>query len=453
LEEFGKVGPIVKTIGCEDGREAIQRIFTPLSSSRSKKTDWATTRNLHHAREDCMRRRDFLKYSAATTVAASVGYRAARAEAPPVKVGVVGAKTGPLAPGAAITHFPPFKLWAHEVNERGGLKLKDGQRKIEIIEYDDRTQPPEAIKAVERLATVDKADWIAGVYATGFNLATAPTFDKYKYPQVTVACITDQVPALVKKYPNFFMFNASTTNYAKGAIGVLKNLKDSGQIGNKVAVVNVGDDFGIELANAGRPLFKAAGFDVVYDKSYPLGTQDYAPVVKAAKAANPDAFVAWSYPPDTFGLADQAKIENLNVKAYYCAVGCAFQGFAQKNGAAAENVLGLGGVADSPEIRAFYKKHKEVTGVDADYAGSPVYYAMLEMLTETIETLGSLDRMAIANHIRKNKFKTLVGEIRLSDQTLDKVYTVGQWRNNFFDGVAGVGYTQFAPVKLKTSWG
>ena len=401
-----------------------------------------------------MRRRDFLKYSAATTLAGSIGYRAARADAPTVKVGVVGAKTGPLAPGAAITHFPPFRLWAHEVNARGGLKLKEGQRKVEIIEYDDRTQPPEAIKAVERLATVDKADWISGVYATGFNLATAPTFDKYKYPQVSVACITDQAPALVKKYPNFFMFNASTTDYAKGAIGVLKKLKDSGQIGNKVAVVNVGDDFGIELANAGRPLFKAAGFDVVYDKSYPLGTQDYAPVVKAAKAANPDAFVAWSYPPDTFGLADQAKIENLSVKAYYCAIGCAFQGFGQKNGAAAENVLGAGGVADSPEIREFYKKHKEVTGIDADYAGSPIYYAMLQMLTETIETLGTLDRMAIADHIRKNKFKSLIGEIQLTpEQTLNRVYTVGQWQNIFFSGVAGIGYTQFAPVKLKTSWG
>ena len=127
---------------------------------------------------------------------------------------------------------------------------------------------------------------------------------------------------------------------------MLKKLKDAGQIGNKVAVVNVGDDFGIELANAGRPLFKQAGFEIVYDKSYPLGTQDYTPVIKAAKAANPDAFVAWSYPPDTFGLADAAKIEALSVKAYYCAVGCAFQGFSQKNGAAAENILGAGGVVE-----------------------------------------------------------------------------------------------------------
>jgi branched-chain amino acid transport system substrate-binding protein len=399
-----------------------------------------------------MKRREFLKYSAATAMAAPF-VRAASADTGVYKVGMVGAKTGPLAPGATVTHFPPYQLWAAEVNARGGLKLKDGRRKIEIIEYDDRTQPPEAIKAVERLATIDKVDWIGGNYATGFNLATAPTFDKYKYPQITVACITDQAPTLVKKYPNFFMFNASTTNYAKTAIAVLKKLKDSGQIGNKVAVVNVGDDFGIELANAGRPLFKEAGFDIVYDKSYPLGTQDYAPVMKAAKSSNPDAFVAWSYPPDTFGLADQAKIENLGVKAYYCAIGCAFQGFSFKNGAAIENVLGAGGIADTPEIRAFYKRHKEVTKVDADYAGSPIYYAMLQILTETIETLGSTDRMAIADHIRKNKFKTLVGELSLPGQTLDNVYTVGQWQNGFFKAVSGTGYSEFAPVKLKTNWG
>jgi branched-chain amino acid transport system substrate-binding protein len=141
-----------------------------------------------------MRRREFLKYTAATAVAAPF-VRAARADSGVVKVGVVGAKTGPLGPGAAVTHFPPFRLWAHEVNARGGLKLKSGPAKIELIEYDDRTQPPETIKAVERLAAVDKADWIGGAFATGFNLATAPTFAKYGYPQLALSCVTDQAPA------------------------------------------------------------------------------------------------------------------------------------------------------------------------------------------------------------------------------------------------------------------
>ena len=169
-----------------------------------------------------MRRREFLKYSAATTLAAPF-VRAARADTGTFKVAVIGAKTGPLAPGAAITQFPPFRLWAHEVNGRGGLKVKSGQLKIEIIEYDDRTQPPEAIKAVERAAAVDKADWISGMYATGFNLAVAPTMARLGYPQFAMACLTDHAPELVKKYPGFFTFQSSTTIYAKSAIGVSRN--------------------------------------------------------------------------------------------------------------------------------------------------------------------------------------------------------------------------------------
>jgi branched-chain amino acid transport system substrate-binding protein len=176
-------------------------------------------------------------------------------------------------------------------------------------------------------------------------------------------------------------------------------------------------------------------------------------VIKAAKAAGPDAFVAWSYPPDTFGLADAAKIEDLAVKACYMAVGCAFQGFSQKNGAAAENILGAGGVVDSPEIRDFYKRHKEVTGVDADYWGSPFYYAMLEALTQSIEAVGSMDRMAIADHLRKNKFKTLLGEVHMPGQILDMGYTVGQWQGGFFAAVAGQNVTGLQSVKLKSNWG
>ena len=154
-------------------------------------------------------------------------------------------------------------------------------------------------------------------------------------------------------------------------------------------------------------------------------------------AANPDAFVAWSYPPDTFGLADQAKIEGLNVKAYYSAVGTDFEGFSQKFGAAAENVLGAGGAKDFPEIRAFYKRHKEITGVDADHWGSLNNYAMLQSLTQSIEAVGAMDRDAIANYFRNNKFTTIVGEVSLPGQMLDKVYTVGQWQNGFFHGVNG----------------
>ena len=52
-----------------------------------------------------MRRRELLKYAGATAIAAPfIG--AARADNNAVKVGIVGAKTGPLAPATASTFFP-----------------------------------------------------------------------------------------------------------------------------------------------------------------------------------------------------------------------------------------------------------------------------------------------------------------------------------------------------------
>ena len=73
------------------------------------------------------------------------------------------------------------------------------------------------------------------------------------------------------------------------------------------------------------------------------------------------------------------------MKFYFNGIGCAFPGFAGKFAGAAENVFGWGGVPDPPDVRAFYKLHKEVTGVDADFNGNPLYYANNQALTQAIE--------------------------------------------------------------------
>ena len=91
--------------------------------------------------------------------------------------------------------------------------------------------------------------------------------------------------------------------------------------------------------------------ELVYDKSYPLGTPDLSPVMKGAKASNPDAFIAWSYPPDSFGLAEQAIIEDLDVSIYYSAVATSFPAFFGAYGSKIDNVLGAG-VVDVANIGA-----------------------------------------------------------------------------------------------------
>ena len=117
-------------------------------------------------------------------------------------------------------------------------------------------------------------------YSTGINVATAPIIAKYGYPQVATSAATDNVARIRQALAEFVLdarhFQA---DYAEGVVEALKKLRRlPAAIGKRVAVVNVADAFGLELAAAGKPALQKAGFEIVYEASYPLGTQDVAPI-------------------------------------------------------------------------------------------------------------------------------------------------------------------------------
>ena len=399
-----------------------------------------------------MERRTTLKLALAAAVAGTLGIGQAQAMET-IRIGAAAAKTGPLAGGTAVTHWPNIQLWVEQVNARGGLQLKTGKAKIEVIEYDDQTNPGETIKAIQRLATQDEADFIIAPYGTGFNLATAPIFAKYGYPQIAVTAITDQISELTQRYPGLFFTLGSTTAFTQSVADILAQLHADGKIGNKVAMVNVADAFGIELAAAARPIFEKAGLEIVYDKSYPLGTQDLSPIVKGAKAANPDAFVAWSYPPDTFGLTQEAMIQDLDVKVFYTAVATAFPAYGGKFGAAINNNLGAGGInPDTPEMEAYTAAHKSVTGKAPDGWASATMYASLQILEQAIEGVGSTDREAVTAYIKSHSFKTVLGDVTFKNQNNEAYWTVGQWQDGTYYGVASTGRPGEKAVRLKAGW-
>jgi branched-chain amino acid transport system substrate-binding protein len=264
--------------------------------------------------------------------------------------------------------------------------------------------------------------------------------------------VTDKVDELAAQFPSMFFTLGTSTEFAKGVADTLVKLRDSGAIGDRVAMVNVADAFGIELANAGKPAMEEAGFEIVYESSYPLGTQDLAPVISEAKNADPDAFIGFSYPPDTFAMTEQAKIADLGVGAFYVGVATAFPAFLGANGAAAEGILGAGGTnPDSEAMQKYYADHKAVTGVDADYWASPVTYATLEILQQAIERAGTLDREAVIAELTNGTFDTITGGMTFDGNVNRQFWTVGQWQDGVFQGVASTGLGGKEPV-AKQGW-
>jgi branched-chain amino acid transport system substrate-binding protein len=371
-----------------------------------------------------------------------------------VKIGYAISKTGPNAGGASITQIPNYEMWVKDVNAKGGLMIGGKRVPIEVVEYDDRSNSEEAVRAVERLVTQDKVDLLFPPWGTGLNLAVGPVFNKYGYPQLTFSAVTDRAPELAKRWPNSFWLLGTSKQYVDALADLLKKMRSEGKIGPNIAMISIADGFGIDLSQAARKSFTDAGFKLAYDKSYPIGTQDLSPLIGEAQRSGADTFVAFSYPPDTMALTEQSKVASYAPKVMFLGVGVGFPMYPQRFGANAEGIMSLGGWSkDNASTAAYAKKHEEMFKRGPDRWGSQIGYSSLQMLEQAIERVGKIDRAAIIKELQTGTFDTVLGKVKLVDnQMKDNYWLIGQWQDGFFVGVApqrpGVG----TPTVPKAPW-
>jgi branched-chain amino acid transport system substrate-binding protein len=375
----------------------------------------------------------------AATCAATLGLAAIAQAQTSIKIGYAISRTGPNTGGAAVTTIPNYELWVKEVNAAGGIKLGDKRVPIEVVQYDDRSNAEEAVRALERLINQDKVDFILPPWGTGLNLAVGPTLNREGYPHLAATAVTDRAPELAKRWPNSFWMLGTSADAAKTLVELLNKLRDEKKIGDTVAMVSIADGFGIDLSSAARPALTNAKFKLAYDKSYPIGTQDLAPIINEVKALNPDVFIAFSYPPDTLALTEQSRIAGFNPKIFYTGVGTAFPLYRGKFGKNTEGVMGIGGWSgDSPAIKDYLARHKAsaANGAEPDRWASAVTYASLQMLQQAIERVGKIDRAAVIKDLQTGSFDTVIGKVKLENNMPTRYWWVGQWQDGEFYGIA-----------------
>ena len=83
-----------------------------------------------------------------------------------------------------------------------------------------------------------------------------------------------------------------------------------------VAMLSGDAEFARTSADGARENATAGGFKIIYDKSYPPATTDFAPTVRAIQAANPDIVFVAAYPPDTVGIVRAAHEIGLKPKMF-----------------------------------------------------------------------------------------------------------------------------------------
>ncbi len=377
-----------------------------------------------------MKIRHTIRWGMATLLALAAAAPALAQDAP-VKIAYALARTGPWAPGAQVTQEPNYIMWAEQVNAAGGLNVQGKRRKIELIGLDDRSEMETVVRTYEKLMGSDKVDLILPPWGTGANFAIMPLAQKYGYPMLSPTATGRKLLEL--KNPYFFPLLQQPDRMmdALAEFLVARKVKTA-------ALIHVDELFGLEQSTALEAAFKAKGIQIIEKKSYPLGVKDLQPVLRDIKAKNPDAFIALSYPPDTFLITGQSKALAFNPKAFYAAVGTAFPVYRDKMGAATvEGVLGLGtwNPKTSPAAKAYFDAHVKRWKKEPDRWASGHAWAGLQILQQAVEKVG-LDRKKIRDYIASTEFDTVVGKIRFRNgENVTTPGVVSQWSSGEFEVV------------------
>jgi branched-chain amino acid transport system substrate-binding protein len=404
-----------------------------------------------------MDRRTFVKGSAAVVGASTVASRVyAQAAAPDkVRFGYAITQSGPLGPGAESTTVSQYKLWQKRVNDAGGITLKAFNKKvpIDLVGYDDQGKPDELLKLTERLIQSDRVDMILSPYATHMNMASAPVINKYQYPVILSTAASAKLYELGPQLPYAFWHLVQPNEATHPLSAAIAGLKRDGKIKGRVATIFAGVQLGTELNAAFVDAAKKDGLDVVLNKSYPFGSPDLQPLVREVMGTNPDAFIAFSYPPDTFMLAEQCQIVGFNPAIMYLAIGTPFPSFKAKFGSKVNGILLYGGVNPSESgVADYYKAHQAMFNRESE-AGAVSVYAALEVTQQAIETVGQIDRTKIRDAIANGTFKTIWGEIKYKSQLNVDPWAVGQWQNGEVVGLYPAKKAGARPMQFpKPAW-
>ncbi len=338
----------------------------------------------------------------------------------PIKIGMSMPQTGTLGAGGKAA-LVALRMWVEDVNAKGGLL----GRKVELIAYDDQTNPALTPSLYTKLLDIDKVDLLIAPYGT---VPTAPIMPLVKQRDLLlIGNFSFQVNRTVKhdKWFNNSPWN-DASSWSDGFIQAGQKLG-----AKSIAILAADQEFAQNLANGARELAKKAGLKTVYDQNYPPATTDFSSLIRGIRAAKPDMVFVMSYPNDSVAIVRAVNEIGVGptVKIFGGGmVGLQFTPIMQSLGSMLNGIVNYNSYVPGmkyPGIEEFLARYaKKAAAEKVDPLGfylPPFNYAIGQIYEQAITATKSLDHKVLADYIRKNELKTIVGPIRYGPD--------GEWAN------------------------
>ena len=331
----------------------------------------------------------------------------------PIRIGFSMALTGPLAPNGKQALLGA-KIWEEEVNAKGGLL----GRKVELVNYDDQSNPANVPGIYTKLLDVDKVDLVNGPYGTNLIAPALPVVMQKGKLLIALFGLDANKEFHYQRY--FSMLPAGpkpSQAFTEGFFQVAAQQKPKPET---VALSAEDAEFSRNACEGARENAKTFGFTISYDKSFPPGTTDFSPIVRALQAANADLVVICSYPLSSVGILLAANELNLTPKMLGGAmVGLQSTVFKDRLKSKLNGVVNYETWVPSPKLMApaaeFFKLYQErakAAGTDLlGYYLGGWGYAYFQLLGQAIEGAKTLNDEKLAEYMHRHEFKTIMGDI------------------------------------------
>jgi branched-chain amino acid transport system substrate-binding protein len=378
--------------------------------------------------------------------------------ADPIRIGLGLSLTGATAPAGRQVQAG-LDIWRDHVNARGGLL----GRPVELVYYDDQANPANAPGIYAKLMGVDKVDLLIGPYSTNVIAAALPAIIQARRMTVGIFGLGANKEY---KYARYFSMNsqgASPRNYSRGFFQLALQQEPKP---TRVALVGADVEFSRNALDGARENAKELGFNVVYERTYPLANTEYATIARSMQAAAPDVVYAATLPVDTVGLVRASSEVQFKPKLYGGAfLGLLVTGIKQQLGPLINGLVNNEfyipaaslQFAGTRELLEEYQKRAGALGIDPlGFTYPPYAYAAGQVLAKAVTETKSLDDETLANYIRINTIETVIGPMSFGED--------GEWKTPRiiyaqFQNVSGNDIGQFKdmsrqvvvwPAELKT---
>jgi branched-chain amino acid transport system substrate-binding protein len=339
--------------------------------------------------------------SAASGSTDSSGFDSSWNNSSTIKIGVAITLTGTQSnPGKHSEQGVDIAV--EQINAAGGINGK----RVEVIKYDDKGQPAEALKAVTRLIEQDKVHAIMGPLSSNSVMAVGEYVNDAQIPAIGVAV---GIVWLNQGWDYYFRASANTGTTADT---LFKTIKANGA--KTMGYFSINEEFGNNFVKDMDTLIAADGnnIQVTVQEKYKDGDTDFTAQCVKIKQADPDCLFVASWSNDAGQLIKQIRAAGYD-KPIYGDTAFSAAPVRQIAGAATNNCFfanayvlpdsaadidtnpSFAGKAINTYLKAYVAKYGDVPKEDNAYRS----YDAVNIFAKAIENAKSLKGSAIRDAI------------------------------------------------------